>query len=276
MKISGIPIARKILRGLKKEIVKLKLRPHLVIISAGNNPNSQTYIRHKQMAAEKTGIIATVYPLNPNQESNYFKVVEKLNADPSVHGIITQLPVYAAWNSEKCITTIATAKDVDGFRTDSPFHGATALAVWEMLGAFAHKEKFVTTEKFLQRKAIAIAGKGKTAGWPTIKLLRSKGFDPTIIDSKTPSPDEILREADVIISATGRKHFVHAGNIKKGCFVIGIGVGREMVDGKTVTYGDIDGNIKYKAKLYCPTIGGIGPLTIACLLRNVVIAAKNQ
>ncbi len=276
MKISGTLIADKILEELKKEIYDTKITPHLVIIFASNDPNSETYIRHKQAAAEKIGIMATVYRLNQYEEADYFPLLENLQTDTTIHGIITQLPIYESWDSQKCISAIDPKRDVDGFNPESPFFGATALGVWEMLGAFAHQENYDTTEEFLRNKSIVVLGRGRTAGGPTMKLLTAHGFDPININSKTPNPDQLLKNADVIISATGKKHIVTADKIKKDSYVIGIGVGKEIVDGKAVTFGDIDPDIESKAKLYCPTIGGIGPLTIACLLRNVVIACKNQ
>ncbi len=273
MKISGVPIAKRILRNLKNEIKKNHLHPHLAIILAGDNPNSKTYVAHKQKRAESIGIKTTLYTFLPSQQKMYFETIKSLNHDSTVNGIITQLPLYTQWDSERCINAIASQKDVDGFKNDSPFAGATALGVWEMLGAFGKKEKYQTTEEFLKGKKIIVLGKGQTAGKPTLKLLASKGFTPQLIDSKTVNSNEIVKNADVIISATGKKHIITADKIKRGSYVIGIGVGKEEIGNKVQTYGDIDPNVKYKARLYCPTIGGIGPLTIACLLQNVVRAS---
>ena len=99
----------------------------------------------------------------------------------------------------------------------------------------------------------------------------------SLIDSKTENPDQIIKQADVVISATGKKNIISGDKIKNDCYVIGVGVGKETIDQEEKIYGDInEEEISQKAKLYCPTIGGIGPLTIACLLRNVVEAAKNK
>lgn len=270
MKISGKPIAEHILSTLQQTIKEKNLTPHLVIINAGSDPNSQAYIKHKKNAAEKYGIKFTEYIFSESEEKKCLETIQKLNNDSSVHGIIMQLPLHAGWDRDTFIKAIADSKDVDGFKENSPFFGATAWGVWEMLGAFAKEEHYSTTEEFLKGKRIAVVGKGITAGKPTIDLLTEKGFPPTVIDSKTNNTDEILRNTDVIVSASGKKHIIHAGNIKEGSYIIGIGVGREIVNGEQKVFGDINPNIEEKAKLYCPTIGGIGPLTIACLLRNVL------
>ncbi len=275
MKISGKPIAESIISTIQNTIKEKNLKPHLVIINAGSDPNSQAYIKHKKTAAEKAGIRFTEYIFSETEEKKCIKTIEKLNTDKSVHGIIAQLPLHKGWNRDTFIQTIADSKDVDGFKDDSPFFGATACGVWEMLAAFAKEEHFSSTEAFLKNKRIAVVGKGITAGKPTANLLTEKGFPPTVIDSKTHNSDEILRNADVIVSASGKKHIIHEGNIKEGSYIIGIGVGREIVNGEQKVFGDIDPDIENKAKLYCPTIGGIGPLTIACLLRNVLDASVN-
>ncbi len=144
-----------------------------------------------------------------------------------------------------------------------------------MLTAFSKAEGFSQAEEFLKEKNIVVLGKGRTAGAPTIRLLQKKGFNPTIIDLKTQHPNEIIRQANVVISATGRKHIINGSNIKNGAYVIGVGLGREIVEGQEKVYGDInDDEVSKKAKFYCPTIGGIGPLTVASLLSNVVVASK--
>lgn len=276
MKVSGRTIADRILQKIQTDTQIHHLHLHLVIISAGDDPNSKTYIRFKKEKAEEIGIKATLLFFTADQQKECMKAIQDLNSDPSVNGIITQLPLYPHWDIPSYVHSIAKEKDVDGFRPDSPFHGATAVGVWEMLGEFASIEGFASTEEFLANKSIAVLGKGITAGKPTIELLQKKGFQPTVIDSKTLNSNEILRNTDVIISATGKKHIINASNIKNGAYVIGVGMTKEMVDGTEKTIGDINPDIAEKAKLYCPTIGGIGPLTIACLLRNVLCAALLQ
>lgn len=267
MKVSGRQVADSILQNLQEEIAQKSIKPKLAIIMTTEDPASRLYVDMKIKAAAKIGVEIAFFEFEENQLSSCEQTLQKLNKDESVHGIIIQYPIYKSWNFEKLSNFVSLEKDVDGFLPNSPFKGATALGVWEMLGAFAKLEDFSATEEFLKDKNVVLLGKGRTAGGPIREVLESKSIEYTLIDSKTPNPDELIKKTDVVISATGRKSIITGDKIKKGCFVIGVGVGKE--EGKI--FGDIEEeSVSKKAKLYCPTIGGIGPLTIACLLRNVV------
>lgn len=274
MKVTGKSIADSILEKIHTAILDKKISPKLVILNASPDASSQVYIGKKIKAAAKVGIKAEEIQFSEDEESKAEETIAKLNTDSTVHGMIMQLPIYNSWNRNKFIKAIADEKDVDGFKEHSKFMGATALGVWEMLGAFAQIEGNSSTEEFLADKIIVIVGKGITAGKPTMELLLEKGLQPRLVDSSTQNPDDIFKNADVIISASGQKHIIHAGNIKEGSYIIGIGMSHETVNGEDVTFGDINPNIEEKAKLYCPTVGGIGPLTVACLLRNVLEASE--
>lgn len=275
MKISGNEVAEGILKKLKQEIQKDNLKPGLAIILAGEDPSSRIYVRSKIKTAGSIGIDAKLFEFSKNEKEKVLETLKKLNRDDSIHGIIIQYPVYEGWNFDELAQNINLEKDVDGFLENSPFKGATALGVWEMLSAFAFHEGFKNPEEFLVRKKVVLLGKGRTAGGPTRDLLTEKGIAFILIDSKTENPDQIIKDADVIISATGKKHIITGEKIKQGSYIIGVGVGKEKMDNQEKIYGDIEeGSVSQKAKLYCPTIGGIGPLTVACLLRNVVESSK--
>ena len=275
MKVSGKEVAEAILKKLEIEIKEKNLKPSLAIILANNNPASRIYVTNKIKAAQKVGVNAKLYEFSEKKGSECLKKIHQLNDDSLVNGIIIQYPVYESWNFDDFEHEINLEKDVDGFRKDSPYTGATALAVWEMLTAFAYEEGFKKTEEFLNGKRIVVLGKGKTAGGPTIKLLQSKGFEVESVIRETENPDQIIKKGDIIISATGVKNIVNKTNVKKGAYVIGVGVGKELINGEHKIYGDINQEeIEKLAKLYCPTIGGIGPLTIVSLLKNVVDASK--
>ena len=274
MKVSGKEVADAIAKKLQEEVSELEVKPTLAIILAGDSPASRIYVNNKIKRAEEIGVDALLFKFPKNQFNECLQKIGELNEDSNVHGIIIQFPVYEGWDFDELITKVIPQKDVDGFLPNSSFKGATALGVWEMLAAFARLEGFTKTEDFLRGKSVALLGKGKTAGGPIRNLLKEKNIPFTLIDSKTENPDEIIKNADVIISATGRKHIITGEKIKKGSFVIGVGVGKELVDSEEKTFGDIDEeSISNKAKYYCPTIGGIGPLTIVCLLRNVISGA---
>lgn len=274
MQVSGKEVADKILQNLQQQIQENSLSPKLAIILAGDNPASRIYVNNKIKRAKEVGVEAKLFEFSKDQFEDCLKTIEKLNSDKDIHGIIIQYPAFESWDFDSLLSKIAPKKDVDGFLKDSPFRGATALGIWEMLGAFAKIEGFSSTEEFLKGKKIVLLGKGRTAGGHTRDLLTEKQIPFTLIDSKTENPDELIKNADAIISATGRKNIITGDKIKEGSFVIGVGVGKEQVDGKQKIYGDIEEeSVSQKARLYCPTIGGIGPLTIACLLRNVVESA---
>lgn len=277
MKVSGKVVADAIAKKLQKKVEKLKIKPTLAIILAGANLASRIYVSNKIKKAAAVGIKHKLLEFSKDQFNNCLSVIQKLNGDNKIHGIIVQYPTYQGWDFDNLISKIDPKKDVDGFLENSPYSGATALAVWEMLTAFAFLEGFRETEKFLRNKKIVILGQGKTAGKPIKELLEKRGFKVSTIDIDTPNPTPKIQSADIVISATGQKNIINSTNVKSGAYVIGVGVGREIVDGKPRIYGDVqEEEISKIAKLYCPTIGGIGPLTIVSLLENVVESAKRS
>lgn len=277
MEVSGKEVADAISKKLQREVEKLKIKPSLAIILAGDNPSSRIYINNKIKKAKQIGIKANLFEFSKDRMNDCLETIQKLNKDIKVHGIIIQYPTYESWNFDDLVSKVDPKKDVDGFLSDSPYKGATALATWEMLTAFAYLEGFSKTEEFLKKKKIVVLGRGKTAGRPIRELLNSFGFEAAVVARDTKNPTTIIKNADVVISATGVKNIINKTNSKKDAYVIGVGVGKEIVDGKSKIYGDIDEEEVSKiAKLYCPTIGGIGPLTIVSLLKNVVESAKRS
>ncbi len=269
MKVSGKPLADSILNALKLEIQEDSLKPGLAIILANNTGASRLYVENKLNRAAEIGIQAHLYQFNETQAR---AKITQLNQDPSVSGVIIQFPVYDSWKFDGLFNQVVSSKDVDGFKSDSPFVPATAAGVWEMLSEFARLEGYDLAGEFLQGKNITVLGRGKTAGKPIRDLLMKKGYEVNLIHSQTPNPDDIIKNSDIIISATGKKDIIDGTNIKTGAYVIGVGVGKEA----DKTIGDLAEDVADQAKLYCPTIGGIGPLTIACLLRNVVQSAQKS
>lgn len=274
-KVSGKEVAEAILKKLEKEISQKNLRPGLAIILAGNDPSSRIYVDNKVKTADRVGIKATLYEFGEDELGKCLEKLNQLNNNSSVHGVIIQYPTYPSWNYDELLSKLNPQKDVDGFLENSPYSGATALAVWEMLTAFALLEGFKKPEEFLKGKNIVVLGKGRAAGGPIIKLLNEKGFDPEVVVKETEDPNQIIKNGDVVISATGAKNIINGSNLKKGSYVIGVGFGRENIEGKDKIYGDInEEDVAELAKLYCPTLGGIGPLTIVSLLKNVVQSAQ--
>lgn len=277
MKVSGKAVAEAISKKLAQEILDKNLKPKLAIILVGTDPSSKIYVRNKIKTANKIGVIARLYQFSKSEKDQVLKTIKRLNKDSSVDGIIVQFPVYEGWNFDELESTINPQKDVDGFLPNSPYDGATALGVWEMLTAFSLIEGYEETKSFLKNKKIVLLGRGKAAGGPIFKLLTKKGFTPEVVVKETPNPTPIIKKGDVVISATGAKNVINKNNLKRGAYVVGVGMGREKVDGKEKIYGDIkEDEVSKIAKLYCPTIGGIGPLTIVSLLKNVVKSAEKK
>lgn len=277
MKVSGKEVADAISKKLQEEVRKLEVKPTLAIILAGDAFSSRLYVNNKIKRAAQIGIQTKLLEFSEDQYQEALANIQKLNQDQSVHGIIIQYPVFSNWDFESLVSCILPAKDVDGFLADSPYKGATALAVWEMLTAFAYLEGFSTAEQFLKGKNLVLLGKGKTAGGPIRDLLGEKQIPFNLIDSKTVNAEESVKNADVVISATGRKNIISGDKIKEGSFVIGVGVGKEKIAGAERVFGDIEeSSVSQKAKLYCPTVGGIGPLTIVSLFRNVIQSARQS
>jgi 5,10-methylene-tetrahydrofolate dehydrogenase/methenyl tetrahydrofolate cyclohydrolase len=277
MIVKGTPIAQKIQDQLASIVSVHKLTPHLMIMHAGTNKSSDVYIQRKILVANNLGITVSVQRFEEAQLQDFRQRLLTFNTDPAIHGIIIQLPVYASWPAEELISQVNPHKDVDGFLPYSPFTAPTARGIWEMMREFSRLEGFSTIESFLAGKSIVVLGRGRTAGQPIINLLQKNGFNPTGITSQTSQPNDIISQADIIISAVGQGNIIHGANIRAGCYVIGVGIDAKQIDGEMQITGDIhEEEIALKARLYCPTQNGIGPLTITFLLKNVVDAALRK
>lgn len=266
MKIDGRRIAEGILASLKKDVNLLKekdVTPTLAIILVGDDPASVSFIRQKRIAAEKIGANLTSDQLPISTTTKVLKErMENYNKDPDIHGIIIQRPLPKDSPIDRNILlTVSPQKDVDGFVPNSSFHAPVADAVFTLL------EKIHTTAK---DKNIVIIGRGETAGTPIARLSFQKGFHPAIIHSKTPNPEHILKEADIIISCVGKQAIVRKEFLKPGVILIGVGMHREE-DG--TLHGDYEENeIAPVASYFTPTPGGVGPVNVACLMKNLLRA----
>jgi methylenetetrahydrofolate dehydrogenase (NADP+) / methenyltetrahydrofolate cyclohydrolase len=309
VRIDGREIAEKLFEELKSRVGALKKKnviPHLVVILVGENPASVAYVTLKQQKGEAIGAKVTLikYPTDITTEELTVKIKE-LNDDKSVHGILIQRPLPEQINIEKLELLTKPEKDIDGFHPDSPFTLPLPLAVVKILeevykmknnvgvtsAGDPHRAPGTTKvseavgwgkerqdpEKFqywLKSQNIVVLGKGPTGGGPIIKLLNKLGVNPEIIDSKTDNPEELMKNADIIISSVGRENVVKPENIKKGVILIGVGILRGE-DRKLKGDYDID-KIKDIAGYYTPTPGGVGPVNVAMLLDNLLEAAENQ
>ncbi|MCL4353172.1 bifunctional 5,10-methylenetetrahydrofolate dehydrogenase/5,10-methenyltetrahydrofolate cyclohydrolase [Patescibacteria group bacterium] len=273
--LNGKNLAGNILKRLGRKTNELRKRgkiPRLAIIYIGSDLSSKSYIGQKEKKAQILGIQTTIYRFRESVEDDaIIKLINKLNSS-SVNGIIIQQPLPKHLDKDSIIMAVAADKDVDGFRPDSKYDSPIALAVnyiLEYIFRSSRNSNNKNIHKFigwLSTKDILIIGKGATGGGPVINFFRKKGLNINVIDTKTRNKKELLKNADIIISAVGKKSVIRANLIKKGVILIGIGLHNE--NGKLC--GDYDENeIKDIASFYTPTPGGVGPVNVAMLLKNL-------
>lgn len=280
MVVKGTDIAREILERLTCLIASVPAdsRPRMAVISVGDNPASQSYIKQKQKAAESIG--ATLDHINLKSDTPDDAVsglISRLNMDRTVHGIIVQRPLPPGSPITKdTLMKVAPDKDIDGFVPGSRFTVPVADAVLEILkrifiletGSLSDDAKFL---HWLKTQPIAVIGKGETAGRPILETLRKLHCTTSSIDSATRNPEAILRKSRIVISCVGRERIVRKHALSPGVIVISVGLTRNK-EGKLV--GDYDADeISQVASFYTPTPGGVGPVNVACLMRNLTMAA---
>jgi methylenetetrahydrofolate dehydrogenase (NADP+) / methenyltetrahydrofolate cyclohydrolase len=268
MKIDGKQIAQGILEDLKIKIEKEAKKPHLAIVSVGNDPASISYVKQKQLRAEEIGAKTTLIKLDSRiDENELVAVIEKLNNNNDINGIIVQKPLPEQIDNRVIDLRINPKKDIDAFNPESKFVFPIGLAILEVL------KKIYKNLENLKNKKIVILGKGETGGKPIRETLERTGVDPIIIDSKTVSPKQIINTADIIISAVGKKNIIKSSMLKNGVALIGAGQHREN-DGEF--HGDYEEEeIKNITSFYTPTPGGIGPINVAMLLKNLFDATQS-
>lgn len=275
--IDGKAVAKKIRKELKKEVEKLKTKeitPKLAVIMVGDNSASQVYVRNKSKACEKAGIEFEEFLFDKDTtEEKLLDTIDMLNKDESVHGILLQSPVPKHINIQKAFEKISPKKDVDGFNAvnvgklsigQDAFISCTPYGIIKML-----EEYNIETEG----KHTVILGRSNIVGKPMIQCMLNKNATVTVCHSRTKNIAEITRNADILIAAIGKTKFVTEDMVKDDVVVIDVGINR-MEDGTLC--GDVDfENVSKKASYITPVPGGVGPMTIAMLIYNVVKAAKN-
>ena len=274
--IDGKELAKKVRKELKKDVEALKakgINPKLAVIMVGNDPGSTVYVRNKSKACEKVGIEFEEFLFDEKtEEAELLDLIDKLNADDSIHGILLQCPVPKHIDVNKAFRRISPNKDVDGFNPinvgnltigEDAFISCTPYGVVKMF-----EEYNIETEG----KRAVILGRSNIVGKPMIQCMLNKNSTVTVCHSRTQNIGEVIKEADIVIAAIGKPNFVKADMVKDGAVVIDVGINR-LEDG-TIT-GDVDyENVALKASFITPVPGGVGPMTIAMLLNNVVKAAK--
>ena len=276
MIIDGKKIAETLRQKLKKEIIQIKSSfksvPGLTVILIGEDPASKIYVKNKEKFSKEIGINSEVikYPENIEEKEVLSKIIE-LNKNKKVSGILVQLPLPKHINKQKVIETILPEKDVDGFHpinVGNLSSGYDSKIPCTPLGCFILLKEI---EKNLSGKHAVVIGRSNLNGKPMAQLLLKENCTVTITHSKTKDLKSQCNKADIIIAAVGKPKFVKGDWVKKNAIVIDVGINKTS-DG---IVGDIDFNeVSKVARAITPVPGGVGPMTIACLLRNTVECFK--
>lgn len=274
MEINGRELQTNLLESLKLKIKNFKengVEPCIAIVTLGPEDSWEAYVAQKLKLAKKLGIKTKFINLRPKTTEEVIEVVKELSKDNAVHGLIVQRPFPTEIDTEKVIQSVSKDKDIDGFLKDSQFEVPAWLAVKHILTHIAALLNFPDLASLLSNRSILVVGKGETAGTPVIEGLRKIGFEPKIISSKTESRDELFKNADIIITAVGKKNIIPVEILKEKSILIGVGIHGE--DGKLT--GDFDQRKAFEKNLiYTPTPGGVGPVNLAFLFKNLLKASK--
>lgn len=275
MVIDGEKIAKEILDRVTAEVLKLPFRPVFCDVLVGDDPVSKQYIKMKAVAAEKVGMkfLKAEFPENI-QTQELIKEIQKINLHPDICGLIVQLPLPPYLDTQAVLDSIDPKIDVDciGKTNSDLFFENKSLIVFPTVSAIMEILKS-TGQEFLGKQFLVV-GYGKLVGRPLSYLLEAQGFSCTVARSTTENMDELMKDADVIISATGQPNLITADKIKPGCTVIDAGTS-EATTGAIV--GDVDfKSVSLVASHISPVPGGVGPVTVACLLENVLKVAKSK
>ena len=276
--IDGKLISAQIKDEVKEEVALLKQKgivPGLAVILVGENSASKVYVNNKKKACEYVGIKSFSYELpEDTSEASLLELIDTLNHDDNVHGILVQLPLPKHMDEQKVILAIDPQKDVDGFHPQSVgalsiglpgFVSCTPAGVIELL-----KRSHITIEG----KNCVVVGRSNIVGKPVSLLLLKENGTVTICHSKTKNLKEVLQGADIVVAAVGIPHFIKGDMLKDEAVVIDVGINR-MENGKLC--GDVDfDSCMGKVKAITPVPGGVGPMTIAMLMHNCLIGAKNK
>jgi methylenetetrahydrofolate dehydrogenase (NADP+)/methenyltetrahydrofolate cyclohydrolase len=255
-----------------EELVAAGVRPCLAVVLVGDDPASASYVRMKERDCAAVGIESRDHRLSADtSQVELDTLIDELNADPAVHGILVQMPLPAHLDAEAVIERIAPAKDVDGFHPRSlgrlvrglpGFRACTPAGVMEMLRAYDIDPKGVRA---------VVVGRSTIVGKPMALMLLEAHATVTVCHSRTRDLSGVCREADILVAAIGRAGMIDASYVKPGAVVIDVGINR--VDGAMV--GDVDfASVEPVASAITPVPGGVGPMTRAMLMENTVLAAR--
>jgi methylenetetrahydrofolate dehydrogenase (NADP+)/methenyltetrahydrofolate cyclohydrolase len=274
-KALGLEIQKEVSLGVSS-LRERDIEPHLAVVIAGDDPASQVYVRNKERACERCGIISTRVDMpGISTLEEIVEVVERLNSDSSIHGILVQSPAPEGVDELSIAAAINPLKDVDGFHpvnlgrlVQGDLGGllpCTPSGVMRMLES---------SDVELEGSKAVVLGRSRIVGMPMALMLAQKGSDATvtIAHSRTSEIESLCSDADILVAAVGSAHMVEPDWVKPGAFVVDVGISR--VGGGLA--GDVSPDVAEIAGWMTPVPGGVGPMTIAMLMRNTLIAAESQ
>ncbi len=276
--LDGKSLSKKIKNNLKDEVKQLNSKgifPKLAVIMIGKDPASSVYVKNKSKACKYIGIEFEEFLLDENiSEEELFNLIDNLNNDNKITGILLQAPIPKHLDINKAFERISPKKDVDGFNPINVGKLSIGIDTFISCTPLGIMKIFEEYKIELQGKNVVVLGRSNIVGKPMVQCLLSKNATVTICHSKTQNIEEITKRADILISAIGKPKFVKENMIKDGAVVIDVGINR-LDNGKLV--GDVDfDKIESKTSYITPVPGGVGPMTIACLMENVIKSVKNK
>ncbi|WFM73236.1 bifunctional methylenetetrahydrofolate dehydrogenase/methenyltetrahydrofolate cyclohydrolase FolD [Halomonas sp. CKK8] len=280
--IDGKQLSDRVMQEVAAEVELLKgehdMVPTLAVVLVGEDPASQVYVRNKVKRATEAGMGSIEHRLDAETSQHTLNaLIDDLNNDPEVHGILVQLPLPSHLDEDVVIASIHPAKDVDGFHplnVGALASGRPSLVPCTPQGCMIMLRQ---VHPDLSGKNVVVVGRSNIVGKPMAALLLQANCTVTIAHSRTRNIESLCRNADILVAAVGRAEFINADWIKPGATVIDVGINAIDVDGKRKLVGDVDfDSVAQVAGAITPVPGGVGPMTIACLLLNTTRAARHQ
>ncbi|ATR83726.1 bifunctional methylenetetrahydrofolate dehydrogenase/methenyltetrahydrofolate cyclohydrolase FolD [Pseudomonas defluvii] len=279
--IDGKAAAAQVLQQVREDVRTLKadgIEPALAVILVGEDPASQVYVRNKILRAEEAGIRSLEYRLPATTgETELLALIGKLNDDPQVHGLLLQLPLPPHIEETRALQAIAPSKDVDGFHSENVgglSQGRDVLTPCTPSGCLYLLEQVLGD---LSGKHAVVIGRSNIVGKPMAALLLKAHCSVTVVHSRSADAKALCQLADIVIAAVGRPRLIDGSWLKEGAVVIDVGINRIDDNGRSRLVGDVDFDSALpKVAAITPVPGGVGPMTIAFLMKNTVIAARQQ
>ena len=276
--IDGKAAAARVLSQVKHDIAALGIQPGLAVILVGDDPASQVYVRNKVLRAEETGIRSLEHRLPADTgQATLLALITRLNADAQVNGILLQLPLPAHIDENRVLQAIAPGKDVDGFHSENVGGLSQGREVLTPCTPSGCMQLLHDTLGDLSGKHAVVIGRSNIVGKPMAALLLQAHCSITVLHSRSQNAAQLCRQADIVIAAVGRPRMVDASWLKPGCVVIDVGINRIEDQGRSRLVGDVDFDSALPiASAITPVPGGVGPMTIAFLMKNTLTAALQQ